>query len=120
MKLEYSFEYLPKSDQALNDYLNSLGLEMICKLQRGLLVSMKTHWHTYQYICETDNAVCLGWDAYPESLYCVDENYFYVFWVPKRIFQKDWKRCLFNTKETRGYFLDEQYDNRTGQMSLFC
>ena len=117
--LKYSFQYLARTPHCLSDYFASLGCEIKCQLPRGLQVEMKKHWHTYQYICETDKVVCLGWDAYPESRYCVDENYFYIFWIPKNVFQKDWRRSLKTVGEQLGYFVDERY-NKIGQIDLFA
>ena len=79
---------------------------------------MKRHWHTYQYICETQEAVCLGWDAFPESRYCGDATYFYVFWLPKSEFQEEWRRSLMTVGDPLGYFVHERFDVN-GQIDLF-
>ena len=117
--LAYTFIYLPKSEEALRDYLQTTGERVYSLLRRGLQVQMKRHWHTYEYICETPNAVCLGWDAYPESLYCGDDAYFYVFWIPKSGFKRDWKRCLRKVGDDLGYFYHERFDAATRQIDLF-
>lgn len=118
MKLDYHFAYLPKSNDTFSAYLKALGMPVRQVLGHGLQVQLKTHWHTYRYICETDDAVCLGWDASPEDYYSVDD-WFYIFWVPKVIFQKDWRRSLKTVGDPLGYFLHEQADQVTGQMDLF-
>jgi hypothetical protein len=117
--LAYSFSYLPKSEEAFRAYLQATGQKVCCKLRRGLQVQMKRHWHTYEYICETQEAVCLGWDAYPESLYCVDDTYFFVFWIPKIEFQEQWRRSLMTVGDPLGYFVHERFDVVNGQIDLF-
>ena len=117
-RLEYTFAYLPKSNDAFSAYLKALGVPVRQVLRPGLMVQMKTHWYTYRYICETDNAVCLSWDASPEDCHSVDDQ-FYIFWVPKVTFQKDWRRSLKIVGDPLGYFLHEQADPVTRQMDLF-
>lgn len=114
----YCFQYLPRSEQAFDDYLKELGVSLTAVLPRGLHCQMKEHWYVYQYIGETDQHVCLGWDAYPNSYYCVDDLHFYIFWIPKLVFQNDWCRSLRTVNEALGYFSDEG-GNRGDQLCLF-
>lgn len=107
-----------RSNEEAERDVERMNLKASISLPKHSLVRMKNHYHTLQYLGDKNGSSFLTWDSYFD---CEGEGWEHplVFSVPTKIFRKEWKRSLNDTRLPRGYFDDEMICQESGQIKLF-